>query len=80
MRSVRLEPVSATQTKLIAEWYFPPETTSQPGFDAANIAAFSQLVLDQDGNAAEMNQRGIASPAFKTARLMPQEYAIHQFH
>lgn len=80
VRSVRLEPIGPTQTNLIAEWYFPPETLAQPGFNPAEIAAFAQLVLDQDGDAAEMNQRGIASPAFKSARLMPQEYAIHQFH
>ena len=27
-----------------------------------------------------MNQRGMASPAFKAARLMPEEYEIHRFH
>ena len=80
VRSVRLEPLSPTQTKLVAEWYFPPETLAQPGFDPAHLAGFAQLVLDQDGDASEMNQRGIASTAFEKARLMPQEYAIHQFH
>jgi Rieske 2Fe-2S family protein len=80
VRSVRLEPVSTTQTRLVAEWYFAPETLAQPGFSAAEVAGFAQLVLDQDGAAAEMNQRGFASPAFKGGRLMPQEYEIHRFH
>lgn len=80
VRAVRLEPVSATQTRLVAEWYFPAETLAQPGFDPAAIAAFARLVLDQDGDAAEMNQRGFASPAFTAGRLMPQEYEIHRFH
>jgi glycine betaine catabolism A len=36
-------------------------------------------VLAQDGAAAEMNQRGIASPAFVRGRLMPEEYEVHRF-
>jgi len=80
VRAVRLEPVNATQTRLIAEWYFPPETLAQPGFDAAKVAGFAQIVLDQDGDAAEMNQRGLTSPAFQRATLMPEEYEIARFH
>ena len=80
VRAVWLEPVSATQTRLVAEWYFSPETLAQPGFSAAGVASFASLVLDQDGDAAEMNQRGLASPAFSRGRLMPQEYEIHRFH
>ena len=80
VRAVWLEPVSATQTKLVAVWYFAPETLAQPGFDAASVAAIALLVLEQDAGAAETNQRGLASPAFKAGRLMPQEYEIHRFH
>ncbi|MBI1172592.1 Rieske 2Fe-2S domain-containing protein [bacterium] len=80
VRAVRLEPLGPTQTRLTAEWYFAPETLDQPGFDAAHVASFAQTVLDQDAEATEMNQRGLASPAFTQARLMPQEYEIHRFH
>lgn len=79
VRSVRLVPLSPTRTQLIAEWHFPPETLAQPGFDAAEVAAFAKIVLAQDGAAAEMNQRGIASPAFQRGRLMPEEHEIHRF-
>lgn len=79
VRSVRLQPLSPTRTRLIAEWHFPPETLAQPGFDAAEVAAFAKIVLAQDGAAAEMNQRGIASPAFRRGTLMPEEYEIHRF-
>ena len=27
-----------------------------------------------------MNHRGMRSPAFRGARLMPEEYEIHRFH
>lgn len=80
VRSVRIEPLAPERTRLIAEWHFAPETLAQPGFDAAEVAAFAQIVLAQDGAAAEMNQRGLRSPAFTRARLMPEEYEIHRFH
>jgi len=52
----------------------------RPGFDPAAVAAFAKMVMVQDGEASEMNQRGIRSPAFRAARLMPEEYEIHRFH
>lgn len=80
VRSVRIEPLAPERTRLVAEWHFAPDTLAQPGFDPAAVAAFAKIVLEQDGAAAEMNQRGIRSPAFTAARLMPEEYEIHRFH
>jgi Rieske 2Fe-2S family protein len=80
VRAVRIEPLDPETTRLTAEWYFPRETLDQPGFDAAHVAGFAKLVLSQDGEAAEMNQRGLSSPAFTRGRLMPEEYEIHRFH
>lgn len=80
VRSVRVEPLGPEQTRLVAEWHFAPETLARPGFDAGRVADFAKIVLGQDGAAAEMNQRGIRSPAFRAARLMPEEYEIHRFH
>ena len=80
VRAVRLEPTGPETTRLTAEWLFPPATLAQPGFDAAKVASFATLVLDQDGAAAEMNQRGLRSPAYVRATLMPQEFDIARFH
>jgi Rieske 2Fe-2S family protein len=80
VRSVRLEPLGPERTRLTAEWHFPPETLAQPGFDAAEVAAFALIVLEQDARAAEMNQRGIRSPAYQRGTLMPQEFDIARFH
>jgi Rieske 2Fe-2S family protein len=80
VRSVRLVPTGPELTRLVAEWHFPAETLAQPGFDAAAVAAFAMTVMQQDGAASEMNQRGIRSPAFTAARLMPEEYEVHRFH
>jgi Rieske 2Fe-2S family protein len=79
VRATRIVPLGPEKTRLIAEWYFLPETLAQPGFDAAEVASFAKLVMTQDGTAAETNQRGMASPVFKAARLMPEEYEIHRF-
>jgi len=80
VRAVRIVPLGPERTGLIAEWFFAPETLAQPGFDAAEVAAFAKIVMVQDGAASEMNHRGMRSPAFTAARLMPEEYEIHRFH
>ena len=80
MRCVTLQPTGPETTRLTAEWLFAPETLAQPGFSASKVAAFATLVMAQDGGAAEMNQRGLKSPKFTRARLMPQEFDIVNFH
>ena len=80
VRAVRIVPVSPMRTELVVEWYFAPETLAQPGFDASEVAGFAKIVLRQDGEAAEMNQRGMMSPAYRGGTLMPEEYEIHRFH
>jgi Rieske 2Fe-2S family protein len=79
VRSVRIVPLGPERIRLLAEWHFAPETLAQPGFDAAGVAEFAKTVMRQDGAASEMNQRGMRSPAFTAARLMPEEYEIHRF-
>jgi len=80
VRSVRLMPTGPDSVRLIAEWHFPQATLDQPGFDAAEVAAFAKIVMEQDGAASEMNQRGMRSPAFQRGTLMPQEFDIYRFH
>ena len=80
VRVVRLAPLGPGATRLVADWLFPPETLAQPGFDAAEVASFAAGVMAEDAAACEMNQRGLASPAFPGGTLMPQEYEIALFH
>jgi glycine betaine catabolism A len=80
VRSVRIVPLGPEITRLVAEWHFAPGTLAQPGFDATQVATFAKIVMQQDGAASEMNHRGMRSPAFTVARLMPEEYEIHRFH
>ena len=45
-----------------------------------NVVEFAKLVMDQDASACELNQRGLRSRTHEAGILMPQEYAVHQFH
>jgi Rieske 2Fe-2S family protein len=80
VRSVTLKPIGPERTLLTAEWYFQQETLDQPGFSAAEVAAFATIVMNQDAEVSELNQRGLRSSKFQTGRLMPQEFDIHNFH
>jgi Rieske 2Fe-2S family protein len=80
VRSVTVTPLGPERTRLTAEWLFSDETLAQPGFDAAEVARFATLVLDQDGAACELNQRGLKSEKYQSGRLMPQEFDILKFH
>jgi glycine betaine catabolism A len=80
VRSVRIVPGGPEKTRLVASWHFPADALAQPGFDAETVAAFAKTVMRQDGAASEMNQRGMRSPAFRAARLMPEEYEVKRFH
>lgn len=80
LRLVSLAATGPETTRLTAEWLFPAETLAQPGFDAVDVVSFATLVMDQDGAACEMNQRGLRSSRFRRGRLMPQEFDIHNFH
>ena len=80
VRVVTLAPLGPERTQLTAEWLFLPETMAAPGFDLENVTGFAKLVIAQDGEACELNQRGLRSPKFKAGRLMPQEFDIHRFH
>jgi Rieske 2Fe-2S family protein len=80
VRVVRLHPLGPEKTELRAQWLFPAQTLADEHFDLGNIVEFTQLVMDQDATACEINQGGLHSIAHKAGILMPQEYVIHQFH
>jgi Rieske 2Fe-2S family protein len=79
VRAVSLKPLSPERTELRAEWLFLPETLAQPDFDLHNIVDFATLVMRQDGEACEMNQRGLRSPKFREGVLTPQEFDVYRF-
>ena len=45
-----------------------------------NVVDFAVLVMKQDAEACELNQKGIHNPIRKSGSLMPEEYEIKRFH
>ncbi|MFT5658093.1 MAG: Rieske 2Fe-2S family protein [Gammaproteobacteria bacterium] len=80
MRSVRILPISAEETEIEVEWLFLPETLEQENFDMNDITEFCILVMQQDAEACELNQKGLRSRSFKQGVLMPEEHHVKAFH
>jgi Rieske 2Fe-2S family protein len=78
VRTVTLLPLGPEQTKLTAEWLFPPQEMPPGGLD--NIVGFGKQVLEEDAAVCELNQRGLHSRRHKAGVLMPEEYDLHRFH
>jgi Rieske 2Fe-2S family protein len=79
VRTVSLTPLGPESTELKAEWLFPPETLGNPEFNLSKVVDFASLVMEQDGDACEMNQRGLKSTRYDHGRLMPQEFDVYRF-
>ena len=79
VRTVSLRPLGPERTELRAEWLFPKETLEAPGFDLEDVIRFATTVIDEDGRASEMNQRGLKAQGFEAGRLMPQEFDVYRF-
>jgi len=80
VRTVSLKPLGPERTELRAEWLFAETTLKAPDFDLSSVVDFATTVMLQDGEACEMNQRGLRSSRFEHGILMPQEYEVHRFH
>jgi glycine betaine catabolism A len=79
VRVVSLKPLGPERTRLTAEWLFPKSTLEAPGFDLGHVTGFATMVMKQDADACETNQRGLKSSAFRHGRLMPQEFDVYNF-
>ena len=80
VRVVRLRPLGPEQTELRVEYLFMPQTLADPKFDLSNIVEFTSLVMTEDAEACELNQRGLRAAPHVRGVVMPEEYAIRQFH
>jgi Rieske 2Fe-2S family protein len=80
IRIVRLIPISSEKVELTAEWLFPKSTLSNSKYKMENVIDFGILVMNQDANISEVNQRGIYNLEKNSGVLMPEEYIIRDFH
>ena len=79
VRAVNVISVSPEETLLRAQWLFRPQTLQQPNFDLKDVTEFATQVMIEDGQACELNQRGLRSSKFTRGRLMPQEFDVYGF-
>jgi len=80
VRVVRLLPLGPEKTELRVEYLFSPETLADPGFDLRNVVDFTNLVMTEDAEVCELNQRGLRAGPHAHGVVMPEEYVIRQFH
>lgn len=73
--ATRLEPRSATCTRVVTEYLFPPEAIADPSFDPTEIVEFNELVAHQDYVVCERVQQGVRSRAF-THGVYPEKDAL----
>jgi Rieske 2Fe-2S family protein len=79
VRAVSVRPLGPEATEITAEWLFSEDTLNDKDFDIDKTIELGRLVIEQDGRACELNQKGIQSIAHQQGVLMAQEYAVHRF-
>jgi glycine betaine catabolism A len=80
VRVVRLRPLGPEQTEMRVEYLFSEETLASPDFDMGNVVEFTNLVMTEDADVCELNQRGLHAGPHLRGVVMPEEYVIRQFH
>lgn len=80
VRVVRLLPLGPEHCELRVEYLFSPQTLADPSFDLRNIVDFTNLVMTEDAQVCELNQRGLRAAPHERGVVMPEEYVIRQFH
>jgi Rieske 2Fe-2S family protein len=80
VRVVRLRPLGPEQTEMRVEYLFSEETLACPDFDMHNVVEFTNLVMTEDAEVCELNQRGLHAGPHVRGVVMPEEYVIRQFH
>ena len=80
VRIVRLLPLGPECTDMSIEFLFLPQTLADPARDITGAVEFTNIVMSEDAGICEINQRGLHALAHAGGVLMPEEYAIRQFH
>ena len=80
VRSVRILPTGPESVELTIDWLLPGEGSEVSASQLQHMLELGRLVIEQDSRACEMNQRGLKSASHLHGVLVPQEYAVHEFH
>ena len=79
VRVVRLRPLATEQTELSVEFLFRPETLQDPARDISRAVEFTNIVMKEDADACELNQRGLHAAPHQHGVVMPEEHLIAAF-
>jgi Rieske 2Fe-2S family protein len=79
IRVVALRPLGPESTEMSITFLFLPETLADANRDLSNAIEFTDIVMSEDAEICEVNQRGLHALAHERGVLMPEEYAIRQF-
>jgi Rieske 2Fe-2S family protein len=80
VRSARIVPRGPERIDLIIDWLLPADIGEVSEDTIQRISALPMLVIDQDGEACELNQQGLHSRRFERGVLVAQEYGLWDFH
>ena len=78
-RMVHMMPLSAEKTRLTVDWLLNEESIASPEFDLEKVIGLGQLVVEQDGRACELNQKGLKSRRHASGVLVTQEQGVAEF-
>ena len=80
VRAVRILPQGPERTRLLVDWLLPADNPLPEKSQLEDIIALARLVVEQDGEVCELNQRGLHSAAHDVGVLVPQEFELWLFH
>jgi len=80
VRSVRILPTGPESVTLTIDWLLMPGVAESHRSEIEPMLKLGRLVVEQDGRACELNQRGLKSSRHETGVLVPQEYELWHFH
>ena len=79
-RIVYLRPLGCQKTLLSVDWLFNPQSTNVSEAELEKVTALGKIVMQQDAELCELNQRGLQSRAHDTGVLVGQEHFVKDFH
>jgi Rieske 2Fe-2S family protein len=80
VRSVRMLPKGPESVELTVDWFLPAGGREPQAGQLEHMLKLGRLVIEQDARACELNQQGLKSIRHRHGVLVPQEYAVHEFH
>ena len=80
VRSVRIVPTGPESIDLVVDWLLPAEHGTATKDEIESIINLVKIVIEQDSEVCELNQRGLHSVRYEAGVLAPQEFELWHFH